>query len=254
MFNIGSIVKLKDEYRIKGTNNDFCLLSLNSFERYSINDDQKNVIKELDGTKTLREIQEKILCEQEELLELIENLLELGLIEILTPRVDLNELSVGPNYSDSPYLREVHMDITSRCNLKCLHCYQEPYLKKEVGEMSTAENKRVIDQVGQLNAEKMLISGGEPFIREDLFELTDYAFQKGVIVNAIYTNGTYHDSDNLINLCRYGPPIVLAVSLDGSDRKSNDFLRGAGSFDKTMKFLEKIRQEKRRGESNYLHD
>jgi radical SAM protein with 4Fe4S-binding SPASM domain len=66
----------------------------------------------------------------------------------------------------------VHLDLTYRCNQHCVHCYLE---HDDRGEMSTAETKGVLDQLAEAGVFFMAFSGGEIFLREDLFELAEYA-------------------------------------------------------------------------------
>jgi AdoMet-dependent heme synthase len=65
-----------------------------------------------------------------------------------------------------------HFDITWRCNERCVHCYLDHDIK---GEMSTEEIKRVLDQLAATGTFFLAISGGEPFLRRDCFEILEYA-------------------------------------------------------------------------------
>src|SRR5271167_3015973 len=66
----------------------------------------------------------------------------------------------------------VHMDITWRCNERCVHCYLD---HDGVGEMTTAEIKEVIRQLAESGTFFLSISGGEPLLRRDFFEILEYA-------------------------------------------------------------------------------
>ncbi|MBU7028158.1 MAG: 4Fe-4S cluster-binding domain-containing protein, partial [Theionarchaea archaeon] len=65
-------------------------------------------------------------------------------------------------------------DVTSRCNLKCKHCYVEAESQK-TEEPSTEEAKAIIDQMKKAKVFTLSFSGGEPLLRDDLFELLEYA-------------------------------------------------------------------------------
>ena len=78
----------------------------------------------------------------------------------------------------SPYRAySISWNLTQRCNLHCAHCYMSASSQAEtVGELSTAECQRIMDEIAQVNPEVFLIlTGGEPLIRKDLFDLASYA-------------------------------------------------------------------------------
>ena len=66
----------------------------------------------------------------------------------------------------------VHLDLTYRCNERCIHCYLD---HEDHGEMKTAEIKNVLEQLAQSGTLFLTLSGGEIFLREDLFDLLDFA-------------------------------------------------------------------------------
>src|SRR5207245_11365374 len=66
----------------------------------------------------------------------------------------------------------VHFDITYRCNERCIHCYLD---HDDHGEMSTSEMKVVLDQIAEAGTFLLTFSGGEIFMRRDIFELLEYA-------------------------------------------------------------------------------
>ncbi|HLM81794.1 MAG TPA: radical SAM protein, partial [Terriglobales bacterium] len=66
----------------------------------------------------------------------------------------------------------VHIDVTYRCNERCVHCYLD---HDDHGEMTTAEIKDVLDQLAEAGVFYLTFSGGEVFMRRDFFELLEYA-------------------------------------------------------------------------------
>ena len=147
---------------------------------------------------------------------------------------------------NAPFLKEVHLDITSRCNLNCLHCYQNSYLQAHIKEMQTSEIKALIDCLTEINVASLVISGGEPFLRTDLWDIIKYAFKKGIIVPTIFTNGTVYN-DDLKKICRCRKPIYFAISLDGPNSDTHDFIRGDGAFKRTMENINFILKEQKMG-------
>lgn len=238
---------ISEEYRVKGCVGNYYLLSLNSYDQFVVNDFQARIIQAFNGNVSIAEIISRFKISQEAFFEFIQEVISLGAVKIISDKKMQKDNLVSPLQTPDPYLKELHLDITSKCNLRCLHCYQAPYINPMIKDMSTEEIKDLIDQAAKMNIEKIAISGGEPFLRDDLFDIVNYAFNSGIIVCAIYTNGICYDDPALLKFCRLGPPIVFAVSLDGCDEKSNDYIRGTGSFVKTMKFLEIIREERKKG-------
>lgn len=121
---------------------------------------------------------------------------------------------------------------TRRCNLACHHCYSDSANKEYSGELSTAEAMEMIDDLAAFGVPVLLFSGGEPLLREDLFELNVYARQKG-LRTVISTNGTLITPE-LAARIRVEGFEYIGVSLDGVG-ESNDRFRGKdGAFDSAL--------------------
>jgi len=123
-------------------------------------------------------------------------------------------------------------NMTRACNLKCVHCYASASCAADRDEMSTAEAMKMIDDLAAFGVPTLLFSGGEPFLRKDLFELGEYAASKK-IRTVISSNGTLIDSPTAKMIKNSGFSYV-GVSLDGL-RETNDRFRGAdGAYDMAM--------------------
>ncbi len=134
-----------------------------------------------------------------------------------------------PDYLIAPLT--LHVSVTQSCDLKCRHCFAAP-------EMSSPD-KRLLnpDQLEQLSREcvdmgcmRMALTGGEPLNRPDIFELIDTAMDKGIDV-CLTTNGIRIDKDISRELAKR-PLAWINISLDGACAKTNDAIRGKGTFDK----------------------
>jgi radical SAM protein with 4Fe4S-binding SPASM domain len=111
-----------------------------------------------------------------------------------------------------------------KCNLKCSHCYinaQDSPLKTE---LTTFQGKQVIDKIAELGRCVLVLSGGEPLLRSDIFELAEYALQKNLIVT-LGTNGTLIDKATAERIYDVGMRKV-AISLDSSTPPVHDSFRG----------------------------
>ena len=123
-------------------------------------------------------------------------------------------------------------NITRNCNLKCVHCYNDSGAGKKCNDASTEEAKAVLDDLADFGIPSVLFSGGEPFMRHDLFELIKYATGKGLRA-VISTNGTLITPEAAATIKEYGVSYV-GISLDGIG-EINDKFRGVdGAFDRTV--------------------
>ncbi|MDT8901910.1 radical SAM protein [Anaeroselena agilis] len=123
-------------------------------------------------------------------------------------------------------------NMTNRCNLSCRHCYIEAEDRAYKGELTTAEAKVFIDDLAAMKVPVLLFSGGEPLIREDLFELGAYAVAKG-IRPVISTNGTLITPEAARRIKETGFQYV-GISIDGNE-EVHDYFRGRkGCFAETL--------------------
>lgn len=122
--------------------------------------------------------------------------------------------------SDAPV---VVWNCTRQCNLSCVHCYASASNKKSREEMDTTAGKAFIGDLAEFGVPVILFSGGEPFLRKDLFELASLARDKGVRV-ALSTNGTLINEEVAEKIKQIGFAEV-GISLDGIGEK-NDHFRG----------------------------
>ena len=139
----------------------------------------------------------------------------------------------------------VAWNLTKRCNLRCSHCYISagPFESAE-SELTTAECHRVIDELLAVNPSPMLIlSGGEPLLRQDLEEIASHASGRGATV-VVGTNGTTLTEPRVAMLKRAGVSGV-AVSVDSLDEGVHDHFRGgAKALERTKEALSHLREQR----------
>ncbi len=123
-------------------------------------------------------------------------------------------------------------NMTKQCNLKCLHCYASATTHPSEGELTTEEGRRFLEDIARYNCPVVLFSGGEPFLRKDLFDLIEYADSLG-LRPVISTNGTLITKEYALRAKKAGVKYI-GVSLDGL-AEINDRFRGVnGAFDKAV--------------------
>ena len=123
-------------------------------------------------------------------------------------------------------------NITSRCNLKCVHCYNNSSLNADCDEVTTEKAKDVLSDLAEFGVPSVLFSGGEPLMREDLFELIPYAIDKG-LRTVISTNGTLITADKARQIKEFGVSYV-GISLDGIGEVNDKFRGVKGAFDRAV--------------------
>ena len=130
-----------------------------------------------------------------------------------------------------PFL--VTWSLTTKCNLICKHCYSESSPEAGYDDLTTEESLRVIDEIADWGIGLLVFDGGEPLLREDFFQIADYASGKG-ITTGIGTNGTRLDAATARKLVRVGIRYV-SISIDGADADTHDAFRGeVGNFKKAL--------------------
>ncbi|MBS3969637.1 MAG: radical SAM protein, partial [Clostridia bacterium] len=122
---------------------------------------------------------------------------------------------------------------TRTCNLNCIHCYSSSENKKYPDELTTAEGKKLIDDLAEFNVPVILFSGGEPLVRDDLLELAAYARDKG-IRSTISTNGTLITPQMAQSFKNTGISYV-GISLDGIGENNDRFRGQKGAFEKALR-------------------
>ncbi|HBH02042.1 MAG TPA: radical SAM domain protein, coenzyme PQQ synthesis protein E [Candidatus Rokubacteria bacterium] len=132
----------------------------------------------------------------------------------------------APAAAPAPYTAySVSWNLTRRCNLECAHCYLSAFAGADTrGELSTDECRRVIDEIAEVNPNVFLIlTGGEPFLRRDLFEIADYAAEKR-FTTVLGTNGVLLREREARLMRRHGV-LGASISLDSTDPERHDAFR-----------------------------
>lgn len=129
--------------------------------------------------------------------------------------------------------RLIFWELTKRCNLRCIHCRAESYDQEYSNELSLMQVKSVIDAVAHHYKPIVVLTGGEPLYRNDLFEIASYAHTKQLPI-ALATNGTLIDAQTAVKIKESGFQRA-SISIDGPDPRTHDSFRGIpGSFEKAL--------------------
>ena len=140
-------------------------------------------------------------------------------------------------------LRMIAWEITRQCNLSCVHCRASAQTGRDPDELTTEECLRLLDDIASFSQPVIILTGGEPLLREDVFEIAHYGSEKGLrLVMAV--NGTLVDEDTARNMQDAGIQRI-SVSIDGATPETHDrFRKVPGAFDAA---LQGIRSAKKVG-------
>jgi heme b synthase len=134
----------------------------------------------------------------------------------------------------------VAWELTRSCNLSCAHCRSSSIEDAYEDELSTDECRRLIDEIAEIGKPVIILSGGEPLLRPDVFQIASYAAGKGLRV-AMGTNGTLITAEVAARL-KAVPISRVAVSIDFPVDKLQDKFRGkAGAFQAALSGIARLR-------------
>ncbi|WNJ99558.1 heme d1 biosynthesis radical SAM protein NirJ [Thalassospiraceae bacterium LMO-JJ14] len=123
-------------------------------------------------------------------------------------------------------------NLIRRCNLKCKHCYSISSDHNFPGELSTKEVFSVMDDLWSFGVRVLILSGGEPLLRPDIFEISRRAKEMGFYAG-LSTNGTLIDEANIKDIAAAEYDYV-GISLDGIGATHDAFRGQTGAFDKSL--------------------
>lgn len=152
----------------------------------------------------------------------------------------LPEICGNLTYEYTP--ETIDLLITNRCNLNCPHCYRNSKINDDLVKLPLERIYSLLDEMEIYRVRSLKITGGEPFLVPELFDIIQYASKKRIHI-AVLTNATLPLNEKWLKLLQ-SENIALGVSLDGARAESHEAIRGKGSFRKTMSNLKKLSQYK----------
>jgi AdoMet-dependent heme synthase len=137
--------------------------------------------------------------------------------------------------------RLIFWELTKGCNLRCIHCRASATELSSPSDLSTQAARDIIDQIAAVSAPILVLSGGEPLFRSDIFQLARYGTDKGLRV-ALATNGTLVTKQVARKIVDSGVRRV-AISLDGADALTHDTFRGIpGAFEAAINGFQNLKE------------
>lgn len=134
------------------------------------------------------------------------------------------------------------LELTHRCNLNCVHCYLGPRDERQIHkarEMGTARVLSLLDEMTAAGCLNLLITGGEPLLREDFAEIYRHARGNGLLVT-VFTNGTMI-TDDILQLFRELPPVEVEISIYGASAATCESMTGVrGSYESCLRGIQDL--------------
>lgn len=140
-------------------------------------------------------------------------------------------------FDERPIL--VFWESTRACPLRCIHCRAEAILERLPGELDTDEAIQLIDSITRFGEPYpvLIITGGDPMMRDDLYEVIKYAVGRGLRIGLSPSVSSRLNDESIVELKRLGVKYV-SISLDGSSGSIHDYIRGMdGHFNDTIRIL-----------------
>lgn len=137
-------------------------------------------------------------------------------------------------------LSMVAWEVTRSCNLACSHCRASSQSGKYPDELTTDECFKLIDEIASFSSPIIILTGGEPLLRKDIFEIAAYGKKNGLAM-VMAPNGTLLSDENIAKIIASGIKRI-SVSLDGADAAAHDGLRQvSGAFSRAWDGLQRAR-------------
>ncbi len=154
---------------------------------------------------------------------------------MMPPEITPSPLTCGPTPP-----RVIAWELTRRCRLKCRHCRAAAEDIVYRDELTTDECRRLLENIAAFARPTMIVTGGEPLLREDVFDIIAFGHERGLRI-VLATCGNLLTTQVVAKLKASGIECV-SISLDGASAPSHDAFRGvAGAFDAAMKGIEALK-------------
>lgn len=137
-------------------------------------------------------------------------------------------------------LQSAYLHVTHHCNLNCIGCYSAVDARNARRDLTLDELRGIIDALADAGCQHLVISGGEPFLRDDLPAIVAYARERGIDSVDVLTNGTAVTPEKLADIAPYVGRV--SVSFDGPNAEAAPVIRREPLFDRLVAAVKMIRE------------
>lgn len=182
---------------------------------------------------------EQLFDEIQEGKEILENELNSNLKELLEVALEEEILATEEVEEGNIKIVSAYLHITNYCNLHCIGCYSNDSQRNRSEDLSLSQIKKILDVLHQQKLQTILISGGEPFLRDDIVEILKYARERipQVIVGTNGTRITKQIAKKINGLVHN-----VSLSIDGFSVDKSDFIRDKGTFEKVLNAVKYLKE------------
>lgn len=152
-----------------------------------------------------------------------------------------DKMIMKPSNTQNATPRLVAWEVTRSCNLNCVHCRASSERGPYPGELDTGKALEILDQIAGAGKPIVILTGGEPLLRKDIFNLANHGTELGLRM-VMATNGTLLTTETARKIKASGIKRV-SISLDGADAESHDrFRQVQGAFNAALNGIEVLRE------------
>lgn len=218
--NSNKYVLLADDFTMKHSISASILYCLRNGAIYELPPDQVGFLQLLNGTSTLGQVIKQYSKKSKpDVLRLLNHLEKIEALKF-TDKPTLKIIQRNKVFDKR--LESVHLEASSKCNMKCVHCYQAKYLKTKE-ELSLPEILNVLDGLQTMQVNNVGISGGEPLMMPRLAEILKTIEKKDMRISALFSNGLLINEDFIRMIKTLRSRFSLFVSLDSIPGKTLSF-------------------------------
>jgi len=141
----------------------------------------------------------------------------------------------------------VMFELTYNCNEQCIHCFNPGASRNDsekstrnTKELSLSDYKRIIDELAEMGVVRITLTGGDPFVKKDIWEIIQYIYDKDFALD-IFTNGIYlFENEKVIKLSKYYPRSIGISIYSGEAHIHELITRKLGSFEKSLSVIKSL--------------
>ncbi len=240
-------MRLSEGIFFKRINEDVYIKDLNSRQEYILNETAAEILEFIKNGENV-EIADIVRhlsgiynaeISSDDIMDFMQQLAEMNIIDLHEVREDTyaaNYVSeqIRELYKNERKIYSASLELTYRCNEKCIHCYVDDDLSQKADELVLDDYKKIIDQLSEMGCVNILLTGGEVCLKADFIEILKYAVSKELLVD-VYTNGIALTDELFDEICKL-PINTISFSLYGATAETHDMItKVKGSFEKTLK-------------------
>ncbi|NOJ73111.1 radical SAM/SPASM domain-containing protein [Paenibacillus alvei] len=161
--------------------------------------------------------------------------------DLIETLIKIEVLTISSNLRKENIIKHITLELTTRCNLRCIHCCADcgEEIRKD---MDFNKIQEIIEWSQKNNIESISLTGGEIFLRTDIWEILEYIRKNFHGDVEILTNGTLIKNEKIAYLLTLVD--CISISLDGYDEESVTKIRGKGVFNKVLEKINLLRKNK----------